>query len=235
MDFRSGNRRATLVDIDDSTVYLPEIDDSELAAREYFDAAYRSLCAMLFNYVPGSGHPGGSISSGRLCQGIVFDVMDYDLGNPEARDADLISYAAGHKALGLYALWALRNEVARITAPELLASDRHLQFRLEDLLGFRRNPECKQPLFRSLGARALDGHPTPATPFLRLATGASGVGLAASVGLALGAVDLYRNDPPRIHVVEGEGGLTPGRVAEAMAGAATMGLANVVLHQSGLP
>ena len=32
--------------------------------------------------------------------------------------------------------------------------------------------------------KALDGHPTPATPFVRLSTGASGVGLPASIGLA---------------------------------------------------
>jgi transketolase len=230
MRIRFGNRRAILIEVDDQTAGDLSLGGEDLAALEYFDAAYRSLCAMLFNYVPGSGHPGGSISSGRLCQGIVFGAMDYDLGNPEARDADLVSYAAGHKALGLYALWALRNEVARITHPELLPTARHLQFRLEDLLGFRRNPECGLPLFQQFCARALDGHPTPATPFLRVATGASGIGFASSVGLGLGAMDLYRVDPPRVHVVEGEGGLTPGRVAEAMAGAATMGLSNVILH-----
>ena len=230
MEFKFGPRRATFVEIGQPAGDLAGVAAADLAALEVFDSAYRSLCAMLFNYVPGSGHPGGSISAGRLCQGIVFDALDYDLGDPQAQDADIVSFAAGHKALGLYALWALRNEVARITRPELLAPGIRQQFRLEDLLGFRRNPETDAPLFRALGARALDGHPTPATPFLRIATGASGVGLAASVGLGLGAMDLYRGDPPRVHVVEGEGGLTPGRVAEAMAGAATMGLSNVILH-----
>ncbi len=230
MEFKFGARRATFIEIGPGGDALAGVTDADLAALELFDSSYRGLCAMLFNYVPGSGHPGGSISSGRLCQGIVFDALDYDLADPEAPDADIVSFSAGHKALGLYALWALRNEVARITHPELLATRIQHQFRLEDLLGFRRNPETDTPLFRALGARALDGHPTPATPFLKLATGASGVGLAASVGLGLAAMDLYRGDPPRIHIVEGEGGLTPGRVAEAMAGAATMGLANVILH-----
>ncbi len=59
------------------------------------------------------------------------------------------------------------------------------RLRLEDLLGFRRNPITDTPLFRRFGAKALDGHPTPATPFVRLATGASGVGVASSIGLAL--------------------------------------------------
>src|ERR1019366_9216327 len=87
---------------------------------EAFDLVYRTLCAVMYNYVPLSGHPGGSISSGRFVALLLFDAMDYDLACPGRRDADIISYAAGHKALGLYALWALRNEVARIAAPELV-------------------------------------------------------------------------------------------------------------------
>ena len=86
------------------------------------------------------------------------------------------------------------------------------------------------PLFARTRARALDGHPTPATPFVRLATGASGVGVASSVGLALAARDYYGRKAPRVHVVEGEGGLTPGRVAEALAAAGTASLDNLVLH-----
>lgn len=197
---------------------------------ELFDNAYRTLCAVLYNYVPGSGHPGGSISSGRFVQAILFDALDYDLSRPDAPEADVISYAAGHKALGLYALWALRNEVARLGRPDMLPDDDRQQLRLEDLLGFRRNPLNDSPLFRQFRVRALDGHPTPATPFVRLATGASGVGIASSFGLALAAIDIYRDDPPRVHVIEGEGGMTPGRVAEAFAAAGTMGLGNLVVH-----
>ncbi len=200
------------------------------ATFELLDRAYRSLCAILYNYVPGSGHPGGSISSGRFVQALLFDALDYDLARPDAPEADIVSYAAGHKALGLYAIWALRNEIARLGRPGLLPLNERFQLRLEDLLGFRRNPTNDTPLFTSFRARALDGHPTPATPFVRLATGASGVGLASSFGLALGAIDLYRNDPPRVHVIEGEGGMTPGRVSEAFAAAASMGLRNLVVH-----
>ena len=65
---------------------------------------------------------------------------------------------------------------------------------------------------------------------MRLATGASGVGVASSIGLGFGARDRYGEDAPRVHIVEGEGGLTPGRVAEALAAAGTAGLDNVVLH-----
>lgn len=155
--------------------------------------------------------------------------MAYDFSRPETRSADRICYTAGHKALGLYALWALRNELVRIADPGLLAPVER-QLRLEDLLGFRKNPVESAPLFRKFGCKALDGHPTPAMPFVPLATGASGVGLAAAVGQALASADVYGTEGPRFHLIEGEGGLTPGRVQEAMAAASIAGLANVILH-----
>jgi transketolase len=132
---------------------------------ETLDLIYRSLCALLFNYVPTSGHPGGSISSGRLVAGILFDAMDYDVSDPDREDADVISYAAGHKAMGLYALWALRNEVMRIGAPELMPAESRYQLRLEDLLGFRRNPITKTPIFprRSM---AIQHPPLPSYAYL---------------------------------------------------------------------
>jgi transketolase len=237
--FTLGPRRGIFINVEDllaaplgapkpGAPCVPAVDD--LATFEVLDETYRALCAMLYNYVPGSGHPGGSISSGRFVQAILFDALDYDLSRPDAADADIVSYAAGHKALGLYAIWALRNEIARLWRPDLLPTDARQQLRLEDLIGFRRNPTSDAPLFRQFHARALDGHPTPATPFVRLATGASGVGIASSFGLAFAALDLYPDDPPRVHVIEGEGGMTPGRVAEGFAAAGTMGLRNLVVH-----
>ena len=205
------------------------MNEAELLAFEYFDALYRSLCAMLYNYAPLSGHPGGSISSGRFVSTLLFDAMDYDIAEPSREDADSIIYAAGHKALGLYAMWALRNEIVRIARPELLPSIDQ-QLRLEDLLGFRRNPTNATPLFERFGSRALDGHPTPATPFVRVATGASGVGVGSALGYALAALDYFGDNAPRVHVIEGEGGLTPGRVAEALAFAGTASLRNAIVH-----
>lgn len=197
---------------------------------ETFDTIYRSLCAMMYNFAPLSGHPGGSISSGRIVTSLLYSTMKYDISNPDRHDADIISYSAGHKALGLYAQWALRNEIIRIAAPEFLPNDSKQQLRLEDLLGFRRNPNTNTPLFKKHHSKALDGHPTPATPFVKLSTGASGVGFASSVGLAIGAADGFRKDSPMIHIIEGEGGLTPGRISETLATAATASLNNVILH-----
>jgi transketolase len=194
-----------------------------------FDTLYRGLCAVMFNFAQ-SGHPGGSVSSGHIVAGLLFEGMDYDLGDPNRRDADLISYAAGHKALGLYAMWAMRDEVARAALPDLLPGAVNLRLRFEDLLGFRRNPTQPTPLFRRFGSKSLDGHPTPVTPFVRLSTGASGIGVGSSLGLAVAAADAFGDDAPFVHLIEGEGGLTPGRVAEAAAFAGTSGLSNAVVH-----
>lgn len=228
MTISFGPRRAISVDITQQAAST--LNAEELRLFESFDLIYRSLCAVLYNYVPTSGHPGGSISSGRFVASLLYDAMDYDFSDPDRAEADVISYAAGHKALGLYAMWALRNEIARVGAPELLPKSEKLQLRLEDLLGFRRNPINPTPLFKKFNAKPLDGHPTPATPFLKLSTGASGVGFAASLGLAMGAADYYAGNAPRVHIVEGEGGLTPGRVAEAMAFAGTASLKNAIVH-----
>src|SRR5574341_744097 len=121
MGLAFGPRRGIYVDVTEALAgdggpLAPE----ELRRFEDLDLLYRSLCALLYNYVPTSGHPGGSISSGRFVAALLFDSMEYDFGRPDREDADIISYAAGHKAMGLYALWALRDEMARLGAPGLL-------------------------------------------------------------------------------------------------------------------
>src|SRR5665647_2055193 len=120
------SRRAVWVPAEETTPSGDgPLEAGELAAFEILDLLYRSLCAVLYNYVPTSGHPGGSISSGRLMAGVLFDSLDYDLASPDRQDADILSFAAGHKAMGLYAMWALRDLVAqgphRIQAHRLVA------------------------------------------------------------------------------------------------------------------
>lgn len=223
-----GPRRAAWITVDASDANI--LSDTGLEHLTAHDLVYRSLCAVLFNFAQ-SGHPGGSVSSGRIVESLLYDTMAYDLGDPNRLDQDLISYAAGHKALGLYAMWALRDEIVRLTDPSVLPDAVNLRLRFEDLLGFRRNPTRQTPLFRRFGAKPLDGHPTPATPFVKLATGASGVGMGSSLGLAFAAADYFGADAsPKVHIIEGEGGLTPGRVAEAVASAGTAGLANAIVH-----
>lgn len=228
--FALGNRRGLYFDASKVLYKIPPpINDAELKVFEGIDLIYRTLCGILYNFVPTSGHPGGSISSGRIVEALLYHTLRYDFSWPETPEADTLVYAAGHKAMGLYAMWALRNELVRTARPDLLPEEAK-QLRLEDLLGFRRNPTQATPLFKKFNVKALDGHPTPATPFVRLATGASGVGVPAALGLAMGALDTYRGNPPLVHILEGEGGMTPGRVHEALAAAASARLHNVVLH-----
>ncbi len=229
--FTLNRKRSVFVDITDYAD-KPEyrISLNEAAVLERLDVVYRALVALLYNYVPSSGHPGGSISSGRLVSHLLYKSMLYNFSDPQNDAADIISYAAGHKALGLYAMWALRNECVRIGAPELLPASEAQQLRLEDLLGFRHNVKQGTPLFTQFHSKPLGGHPEPLVPFVRTSTGASGVGLASAVGLALAAADAYGENCPRVNIIEGEGGLTAGRVSEALAMASTAQLKNVVFH-----
>ncbi|MGZ5474487.1 MAG: hypothetical protein ACXWG4_11045, partial [Thermoanaerobaculia bacterium] len=63
------------------------LDPRESETFEKFDAIYRTLCAMLYNYAPMSGHPGGSISSGRIVSSLLFGTMDYDISDPAREDS----------------------------------------------------------------------------------------------------------------------------------------------------
>lgn len=229
--FPFAKKRGVFVDV---TQYTSESAyrflEEEKNYFEKLDVVYRTLVSILYNYVPTSGHPGGSISCGRIVEHLLYKGMGYELAKPGRLDADIISYAAGHKALGLYAMWALRNECVRVANPDLLAPLEKDQLRLEDLLGFRRNKVQGTPLFKKLNAKPLGGHPEPLVPFVRTSTGASGVGDGSAVGLAIGAADTYGENCPRVHIVEGEGGLTAGRVSEAAAIAATAQLKNAIFH-----
>lgn len=229
--FQLGKKRAVFLDVTDylnNPAYQISEEDKKSLAR--LDVAYRALVSLLYNYVPTSGHPGGSISSGRFVEHLLYKDMAYDITHPHKDEADIISYAAGHKALGLYAMWALRNECARIAAPELLPASDKEQLRLEDLLGFRHPKVQGTPLFKKFRSKALGGHPEPLVPFVRTSTGASGVGDGSAVGLALAAADAYGENCPVVHIVEGEGGLTAGRVSEVAGMAATAQLKNTVFH-----
>lgn len=224
------NKRGVYIDISAKTNGTTCLAAEDISQLEKLDVAYRALIALLYNYVPTSGHPGGSISSGRMVEHLLYKEMAYELAAPLRQEADIISYAAGHKALGLYAMWALRNECVRIANPNLLAREEKEQLRLEDLLGFRHNKVQNTPLFNKFHAKPLGGHPEPLVPFVRTSTGASGVGDGSAVGLALAAADAYGENAPVVHIIEGEGGLTAGRVSEVAAIAATAQLKNVVFH-----
>ena len=104
----------------------PDLPVEDSDSLKFLDLCYRTLCAVMFNHAS-SGHPGGSVSSGRIVESLIFNQMNYDISNPMDRTADIISYAAGHKALGLYAMRALRNEMMIVGARELVPKDLRYQ------------------------------------------------------------------------------------------------------------
>ena len=143
-----GTRRAQWIRIPEPGA-KPPLAASELAAFEAFDLFYRSLCALLYNYVPMSGHPGGSISSGRFVAALLFDAAE--LRPRAARAARTPTSSPTPPATRRWASTRCGRCATRWRAsrrPELLPADVKDRLRLEDLLGFRRNPITATPLFR---------------------------------------------------------------------------------------
>jgi len=206
-----------------------EYKDETLLPLERVFIAYRAIVALLFNFVQ-SGHPGGSISAGRIMLNIALGRnTKIDITNLDRPDSDIIGMAAGHKALGLYSFLGLLFEIVKLKDKKLYDSiERKIRFP-EDLLGFRKNPATVLPLMKKFNSRRLDGHPTPETPGVVVATGASGVGFGALGGYAFAKKEYYE-DPPIVNIIEGEGGMTPGRVHENLAHFWALGIWNLITH-----
>lgn len=201
---------------------------SEIESAERLFAAYRSIVVMLFNFVQ-SGHPGGSISMGRPLLNITLNKnTKLDITDLDRPDSDIIGMAAGHKALGLYSYLGLLFEIVKIKDPGMFESIKR-KMRFEDLLGFRKNPATELPLMKKFSSKRLDGHPTPETPGVVVATGASGVGFGALGGYAFAKKEYY-DAPPTINIIEGEGGMTPGRVHENLAHFWALDIWNLIIH-----
>jgi transketolase len=103
----------------------------------------------------GSGHPTTCMSCAEIMSVLFFDEMRYDPRNPKARDVDEFVLSKGH---GAPILWAALKEAGAIR---------------EDLSTLRQ--------FTS----PLEGHPTPNSPWVKVATGSLGQGLSCAVGQAL--------------------------------------------------
>jgi transketolase len=135
-----------------------------------------------------SGHPTTCMSAADLMAALFFADMRFDPKNPQHPEADRLVMSKGHAAPLLYALWAEAGFIPRE--------------RLTDLRLFTSN---------------LEGHPTPRLPFVDVATGSLGQGLAAGVGIALNARRI--GSPYRTYVLMGDGETAEGSVWEAAASA----------------
>ncbi len=135
-----------------------------------------------------SGHPTTCMSAAELMAALFFADMRFDPKNPQHSQADRLVMSKGHAAPLLYAMWAEAGFIPRE--------------RLTDLRLFSSN---------------LEGHPTPRLPFVDVATGSLGQGLAAGVGCALNARRI--GSDYRTYVLMGDGETAEGSVWEAAASA----------------
>jgi transketolase len=139
----------------------------------------------------GSGHPSTCCSAAELVAALFFAEMRHDPADPRHPDNDRFILSKGHAAPILYAAWAEAGFLTRA-----------------DLLSLR------------LLESDLEGHPTPRLPFVDVATGSLGQGLAAGVGIALNARRIASEH--RTYVLLGDGESAEGAVWEA---------ANVAAHE----
>ncbi len=145
----------------------------------------------------GSGHPTSCCSAADLVAALFFAHMRYDPKNPHYHNNDRFILSKGHAAPLLYAAWAETG-----------------LFPVEELLKLRQF------------GNDLEGHPTPGLPFVDVATGSLGQGLAVGVGMALCAQ--LDNLDYRTYVLLGDGECAEGSVWEAAALAGLHHLNNLV-------
>ena len=144
----------------------------------------------------GSGHPTTCMSSADIMSVLFFDELRFDPKNPKARNVDEFVMSKGHAAP---ILWAALKEAGAIK---------------EDLNTLRR---IDSPL---------EGHPTPNSPWVRIATGSLGQGLSAAVGIAIAKrLDKLGS---RVYCLLGDGECAEGSVWEAAFLAGHMKLDNLV-------
>jgi transketolase len=146
----------------------------------------------------GSGHPSSSLSAADLMAVLLARHLRYDWARPEYPGNDHLIFSKGHASPLLYAMFKAAGVV----------SDSEL------VEGFRR-----------FGSR-LQGHPTPVLPWVDVATGSLGQGLAYGVGIALAGARLDRL-PYHVWVLCGDSEMTEGSIWEALDKAGLYRLSNL--------
>jgi transketolase len=132
----------------------------------------------------GSGHPTTCLSAADILAALFFAEMRFDPTDPAHPDADRFVLSKGHAAPILYAAWAAAGVIPR-----------------DDVLNLRKLTSD------------LEGHPTPRLPFVDVATGSLGQGLACGIGIALNA--RRTGSPSRTYVLVGDGETAEGAMWEA--------------------
>jgi len=146
----------------------------------------------------GSGHPTSSMSMAHLLAVLFADHLRFDIKDPDYRGNDRFILSKGHASPGLYAV---------LKAAGAFDDDELLSLRNE--------------------GSPLQGHPAPLHdfPWVDVATGSLGQGLAAGLGMAL-AMRLDGTDG-RVWVMLGDSEMAEGSVWEAMEATAFHDASNV--------
>lgn len=144
----------------------------------------------------GSGHPTSCMSSAEMMAALFFHEMRWDPAAPDARDVDTFVLSKGHAAP---ILWATLYEAGAI----------------------KENPMTLRKIDSSL-----EGHPTPNNPWIKVATGSLGQGLAAANGIAL--ANKIDNIDARVFCLLGDGECSEGSVWEAAQFASLSNLSHLV-------
>jgi len=131
----------------------------------------------------GSGHPTTCMSSAEIASVLFFDELRFDPKDPSGQDADVFVLSKGHAAP---LLWAALYEASAIE---------------EDPITLRRYDS------------PLEGHPTPNSPWVRVATGSLGQGLCAAAGMAW--TRKLDGTQARVYALLGDGEAAEGSVYEA--------------------
>ena len=146
-----------------------------------------------------SGHPTSAMSAADLIAVLAEKYLRYDFDRPDDPNNDHLIFSKGHASPLLYALY---KAVGAISDDELLTT-------------------------RLLGS-PLEGHPSPALPWVDVATGSLGFGVPVGVGIALAAKTV---DPRRyrVWVLAGDSEMAEGSVWEAFEHAAHWRLENLTV------
>src|SRR5260221_11978164 len=134
----------------------------------------------------GSGPPTASMSAADLLAVLVGRHLRYDWDDPHADGNDHLIFSKGHASPLLYSIY---KAVGVVTDEQLMTT------------------------YRRFGS-ALEGHPTPALPWVDVATGSLGQGLPDGVGIAL-AGKYLDHLPYRVWVLCGDSEMTEGSIWEA--------------------
>ena len=144
-----------------------------------------------------SGHPTSAMSAADLLAVLVDGYLHYDFSQPKSPANDRLVFSKGHASTLLYAIYRAAGVV----------SD-------DELLDYRKHESM------------LEGHPTPAIPWVDVATGSLGQGLPIGVGMALAGKYLERL-PSRVWVLCGDSEMAEGSMWEAFEHAAHFELDNL--------